>query len=110
MGLFVCEALQKRVHGSRDAVEPSQQHDFSIEEVGLERAGRAGQALPRRVALARLTCCVSHSQAFPTTFAVLLLACVFDPGRPETPVTLEPSQLGERPLTGLRAAQCTNDI
>ncbi len=40
------QPLQQGVHGGRHPVERAQQHDLAVEELGLDRPGTAGEALP----------------------------------------------------------------
>ena len=49
----VGEALKRLVDRGRDAVQPAEQDDLAVQVVGLDRAGAAREALPRRAAAAR---------------------------------------------------------
>ena len=42
------QALQQCVHRRRHTVEAAEQHDLAVEELGLDRPGAAGEALPAR--------------------------------------------------------------
>src|SRR4051794_39656997 len=48
------EPLEVRVHRGGHAVETPQQRGLAVEEVGLQRSGTAGEALPRRSTFAAL--------------------------------------------------------
>ena len=75
------QALQQRVHRRRHAVQPAHEHDLAVEELRLDRARPAGQALPAGAPLPLPRRRGRHLQEVAPPLPVLLGARHVDPRR-----------------------------
>ncbi len=99
------QSLEQGVHRRGDAVEAAQQRDLPVEELGLDGAGAAGQALPARPALPLARGGGSHLQVVGPPFPVLLGAGHVDAGGGQRGRPLLLGLLGQRAETAGRTAQ-----
>ena len=86
------QRLDPRVGRRRDAVQPAEQGDLAVEEVGLDPRP-AGEALPGRPAGARLAADGTQLQVVRPAYLVLRVGDRVDPGRRERRLRLVGEQV-----------------